>query len=188
MFRSKSDVDIAKDRLVDTWETTRDALGPRLAAAREAMSPYVDDAAHRMAPYVGEAKTKLQPAVERIGPAVDTARTRIRTDVTPAVIAAMETAREQSAPARAEAMERAALALSALKGEKKKSRRWPIAFLCLLGGAAVGAAVGMRRSAPTPPAPPLTPPTPCPGTTSAATSEPQPVHGATTTPRAPGDN
>ena len=137
MLRATPDVDATKDRLVDTWETTRDALAPHLTAAREAMTPYV-----------GEARTRLTPAVERITPAVDAARTKIRSDVVPAVKAAAETARKDSAPARAEAKQRAADALLVLRGTKPaKRRRWPLALACLVGGAAVGAYAGMRKAA-----------------------------------------
>lgn len=133
MLRHTPDVEITKDRLTDTWETTRDALAPRLSAARDAATPYVDAAAARVSPVLEEA------------------RTRLRKDVVPAVLAAAETAKEGSAPARAEAKERAAGALLALRGENpKKVRRWPVALACLLGGAAVGAAASiMRKSATT---------------------------------------
>jgi hypothetical protein len=137
VLRATPDVDATKERLVDTWETTRDALSPHLIAAREAMTPYVD-----------EARTRLTPAVERIAPAVDAARTKLRTDVVPAVVAAAETARKDSAPARAEAKQRAADALLVLRGTKPtKRRRWPLALACLVGGAAMGAYAGMRKAA-----------------------------------------
>src|SRR3954468_2580597 len=82
-LRSKPNGDITKDRLVETWETTRDALGPRISAAREVVAPYVDEASTRMAPYVDEARTRLQPTVDRLSPAVDTAKSRIKRDVVP---------------------------------------------------------------------------------------------------------
>jgi hypothetical protein len=180
VLRSKPDVDIAKDRLVETWETTRDVLAPRLTAAREVVSPYVDEATSRVAPYVDEARTRLQPAV-------DTARTRIKTEVVPAVIAAAETARETSAPARAEAKERAANALLALRGEQaKKVRRWPLALAALLAGAAAGAAVGMTRRTPESSPAPVAP-TPFPAAATSGSDE-QSVHGAATTSRNPGDS
>src|SRR3954451_7592915 len=191
VLRSKPDVDITKDRLVETWETTRDALGPRISAAREVVAPYVDEASTRMAPYVDEARTRLQPTVDRLSPAGDTAKSRIKGDVVPAVIAAAETARETSAPARAEAKERAANALLALRGEQvKKVRRWPVAVVALLAGAAAGAVVGMRRQAPQP-TPPVTTPTPFPAaarSNGAGVGDEATVHGASTTPRNPGDN
>src|SRR3954452_16577869 len=105
VLRSKPDVDITKDKLVETWETTRDALAPRISAAREVVSPYVD-----------EARPRLQPAVDRLTPAVDTARSRIKSDVVPAVMAAAETARETSAPARPEGKGGAANGLLARRG------------------------------------------------------------------------
>src|SRR3954447_18671533 len=191
VLRSKPDVDITKDRLVETWESTRDALGPRIIAAREVVAPYVDEASTRMAPYVDEARTRLQPAVDRLSPAVDTAKSRIKGDVVPAVIAAAETARETSAPARAEAKERAANALLALRGEQaKKVRRWPVAVVALLAGAAAGAVVGMRRQAPQP-TPPVTPPTPFPAaarSNGVGVGDEATVHGASTTSRNPGDD
>src|SRR3954469_9998675 len=191
VLRSKPDVEVTKDRLVETWETTRDALAPRISSAREVVAPYVDQASTRMAPYVDEARTRLQPAVDRLTPAVDTARSRIKSDVVPAVIAAAETARETSAPARAEAKDRAANALLALRGEQvKKVRRWPVAVLALVAGAAAGAVVGMRRQAPQPAAT-VTPPRPFPaptGPTGTVAGDETSVHGATTTPRTPGDN
>lgn len=137
------------DRLTETWDTARVAMAPRIAAARDAVGPLVDEASVRVA-----------PIIDRVGPAVDTARTRLRTDVVPAVAAAVE----NSAPARAEARERAEAALLALRGQQRKVRRWPIALGCLVAGAAAGLTVGAlnRRMAtsvtPTPfPAP--TPPT-----------------------------
>src|SRR4051794_38394432 len=191
VLRSKPDVDITKDKLVETWETTRDALAPRISAAREVVSPYVDEASTRMAPYVDEARTRLQPAVDRLTPAVDTARSRIKADVVPAGIAAAEPAGEPSAPARAEAKERATNALHALRGEQvKKVRRWPVAVVALVAGAAAGAVVGMRRQAPQPTSA-ITPPTPFPAaarSNSAAAPDEATVHGAATTPRNPGDD
>src|SRR3954454_24328029 len=186
VLRSKPDVDITKDKLVETWETTRDALAPRISAAREVVSPYVDEASTRMAPYVDEARTRLQPAVDRLTPAVDTARSRIKADVVPAVIAAAETAREPSAPARAEAKDRAAHALLALRGEQvKKVRRWPVALLALAAGAVAGAAVGISRRAPQS-SPSVTPPTPFPAAAT-ANGDDQSVHGAATTTLNPAD-
>jgi len=188
VFRTKSDVDVAKERLADTWETTLDVVGPRLSAAREAVSPYVDTASARVSPYVDEARTRLQPAVERLGPAVDTARSRIKSDVVPAVIAAAETARETSAPARAEAKERAANAMLALRGEQKRTRRWPTAVICLLTGAAAGAAVGILRRQPEPSVPMRPPaPFPPPGTAGTTPADAHSVHGAATTSRTPGE-
>src|SRR3954449_2233492 len=190
VLRSKPDVDITKDRLVETWETTRRAPAPRIRAPRGVVAPYVDEASTRMAPYVDEAPTRLQPAVDRLSPAVDTAKSRIKGDVVPAVIAAAETARETSAPARAEAKERAANALLALRGEQvKKVRRWPVAVVALLAGAAAGAVVGMRRQTPQPTTT-VTPPTPFPATTrsgGAVAGDETSVHGAATTSRNPGD-
>lgn len=140
MLRSTPDVDATRDRLVETWEMTRDALSPRLVAARDAMTPYVD-----------EARTRLTPAVERLAPAVDAARTKLRTDVVPAVVSAAETARDNSGPARAEAKKRAADAYLVLRGAKPaKRRRWPLALACLIGGGALGAYAGMRRAAQAP--------------------------------------
>jgi hypothetical protein len=137
VLRSTPDVDATKDRLVDTWETTRDVVAPRLVAAREAVTPYVD-----------EARARLTPAVERITPAVDDARDKLRKQVVPAVVAAAETARSNSAPARAEARQRAGDALLVLRGAKPaKRRRWPLALACLVGGAALGAYAGMRKAA-----------------------------------------
>src|SRR4051794_9727593 len=190
VLRSKPDVDITKDRLVETWETTRDALAPRISAAREVVAPYVDEASTRVAPYVDEARTRLQPAVDRLPPAVDTARSRIQSGGGPPVIAGAEAARETSAPARAEAKERAANALLALRGEQvKKVRRWPVAVVALLAGAAAGAVVGMRRQTPQPTTT-VTPPTPFPATTrsgGAVAGDETSVHGAATTSRNPGD-
>ena len=140
MLRSTPDVDTAKDRLVETWEITRDAVSPRLVAARDAMTPYVD-----------EARTRLSPTIDRLAPAVDAARTKLRTDVVPAVVAAAESARDNSGPARAEAKQRAADAYLVLRGAKpRKRRRWPLALACLIGGGALGAYAGMRRAAQTP--------------------------------------
>jgi hypothetical protein len=182
VLRQKPPADIAKDRLTETLQTTRDVLAPRLTAARVAVSPYVDEASARVAPYVDEARQRLTPAVERLAPAVDTARTRLRTDVVPAVVAAAETARETSAPARAEAKERAAGALLALRGEKvTKGRRWPAAVACLLFGAAAGAAVGMSRR-PTQPAPLAPTPTPFPQTPPTGSVDGAPTTTARTTP------
>ena len=140
MLRTTPDVDAAKDRLVDTWETTRVVVAPRLVAAREAMTPYVD-----------EARTRLTPAVERLSPAVDDARRTLRKKVVPAVVSAAESARDNTAPARAEAKQRAGDAILVLRGAKTtKKRRWPLALACLVGGAALGAYAGMRKAAAAP--------------------------------------
>jgi hypothetical protein len=134
VLRHKTAVEINKDRIADTWETTRDAVAPRIAAAREVLTPYVDTAAARVSPVLEEA------------------RGRLRKDVVPAVIAAAETAKESSAPARAEAKDRAAAALLALRGDRpQKTRRWPTAVACLLAGAAAGVAASIiRRPQPAP--------------------------------------
>ena len=153
MLLTTSDAEVAKERLLETWGTTRDALGPRLTAAREAMGPYVDTATARVAPVLDEAKVRLAPAVDRLGPAVETARSRLRSDVVPAVVAAAETARDNSAPARTEAKERATEAVRALRGQRRRSRRWPLALMCLLGGAALGAAAGAMTRRPETPVP-----------------------------------
>ena len=130
------------ERLADTWDTARVAVAPRLAAARETIGPLVDEASARMT-----------PVIDRLGPTVDTARTRLREDVVPAVAAAVE----NSAPARAEARERATAALLALRGqERHRVRRWPIALGCLIAGAAAGLAAGAmtrRGAAPVQPTP-----------------------------------
>ena len=140
MLRHKPDVEITKDRLADSWETTRDALAPRISAARDVVTPYVDSATARVAPVLEEA------------------RTRLRHDVVPAVIAAAETAKENSAPARAEAKDRAAAALLALRGEGRPNvRRWPTAIACLLAGAAAGVAASMLRRPQPAPAPATAP-------------------------------
>ncbi|HEU5034685.1 MAG TPA: hypothetical protein VFT62_08030 [Mycobacteriales bacterium] len=165
MLRTKADVDVAKDRLTETWETTREALAPRLAAARVAMTPYVDTAAARVSPMIDEARERITPAVERIGPAVerlgpavDQAKVRLRDDVVPTVRTAAETAMVASAPARAEAKERAAAAMLALRGEKPQPvRRWPVALVCLLAGAAAGVVAGAMTRSSSPPTPPPTP-------------------------------
>lgn len=165
MLRSKTDVDVTKDRLAETWESTRDALAPRIAAARTAVSPYVDTATARMTPMIEDARERISPAMERIGPAVerlgpamDTARTRLREDVVPAVVTAAGTAKVSSAPARAEAKERATNALLALRGDRpQKVRRWPVALACLLAGAAAGAVAGAMTRGRTAPAAPPTP-------------------------------
>jgi len=171
VLRTTPDVDAAKDRLVDTWETTRDAMSPRLVAARDAMTPYVD-----------EAKTRLSPAVERLAPAVDTARTRLRKDIVPAVVAAAESARDNSAPARAEAKQRAGDAILVLRGAKPaKRRRWPLAFACLVGGAALGAYAGMRKAAAQP-----TGYTPAPFPAAQPPADPSPTVETPATPSATG--
>lgn len=157
MFGSKSvaspTVTKGMDRLTETWDTARVAMAPRIAAAREAVGPWVD-----------EASTRMTPVIERVSPAVDTARARLREDVVPAVTAAVE----NSAPARAEAKERAAAALLALRGQQRKVRRWPIALGCLLAGAAAGLAAGAinrKMATPVTPTPfPVTPPAPTPTT------------------------
>lgn len=137
MLRTTPDVEATKDRLIETWETTRNVVSPHLVAARDAMSPYVD-----------EARTRLNPAMERLAPAVDDARETLRKKVVPAVVSAAENARDSSAPARAEAKQRAGDALLVLRGTKPaKRRRWPLALTCLIGGAALGAYAGMRRAA-----------------------------------------
>lgn len=157
MFGSKSvtptNPALAKgmDRLTETWDTARVAMAPRLAAAREAVGPLVD-----------EASTRMTPLIERVGPAVDTARHRLRDDVVPVVTAAVE----NSAPARAEAKERAAAAVLALRGQQRRVRRWPIALGCLVAGAAAGLAAGAlnrRMATPVTPTPfPAPTPTPAP--------------------------
>lgn len=158
MVRSTPDTDAAKDRLLETWGTTREALAPRLTAAREVVIPYVDTATARVVPVLDEAKVRLAPAVDRLSPAVETARTKLRSDVVPAVVAAAESARDNSAPARAEAKVRATEAIRVLRGEKpKRARRWPLALACLIGGAALGAAVGMSQRRPEPPQPTASP-------------------------------
>jgi hypothetical protein len=147
VFRSKPEIGTTKDRLTETWESARGAIAPQLTAARGAVAPYVEEATTRMAPVIDQARAKVAPAVgtaiDRIGPAVDSARGRLRDDVAPVVVAAVETARETSAPARAEAKERAANALLALQGQQKKVRRWPVAVACLAAGAVAGAAAGV---------------------------------------------
>jgi len=146
------------DRLTETWDTARVAMAPRIAAARDAVGPLVDEASVRVA-----------PIIDRVGPAVDTARTRLRTDVVPAVTAAVES----SAPARAEARDRAAAALLALRGETpRRVRRWPIAIGCLVAGGIAGLAVGaLNRKMATPVTPtPFPAPTPAPTPTPAATA------------------
>jgi hypothetical protein len=146
------------DRLTETWDSARATLAPHVGAARDAVAPHLDDARARVAPVVETAVERLTPTVERIAPAVetavDTARTRLREDVVPAVTAAVETARESSAPARAEAKERAALALLALQGRQQKVRRWPVALVSLAAGAAAGvaAAAFTRRASSSAPA------------------------------------
>jgi len=154
LLRTKPDVTATKDRLTDTWETARDAIAPQLTAARIAVTPYVEEAAIRVGPLIDQARTKVSPAV-------DTARIKLREDITPAVLAAVESARETSAPTRAEAKERANLALLALQGKQKKVRRWPIAAACLIAGAAAGIGAGMmaaaKRSQQQPPMPTPTP-------------------------------
>ena len=139
------------DRINETWETARVAMAPRVAAAREAVGPLIDEAGVRVA-----------PLIERVGPAVDTARTRLRDDVVPAVAAAVE----NSAPARAEARDRAAAAVLALRGQQRRVRRWPIALGCLVAGAAAGLAAGaINRKMATPVSPsPFPTPTPNPPT------------------------
>src|SRR3954452_25154540 len=180
VFRSAPEVTVSKERLVDTWGSARTTLAPHLSAAREAVTPYVDQASARVAPVLDEARSRVLPAVEtardRLGPTVDTARTRLMEDVVPTVTAAVETARENSAPARAEAKERAAAALLALQGKQRKVRRWPTALVCLAAGAAAGIAAGVLtrgRQAPPPPTPFPTPnPTRDQGQSSATTPGP----------------
>jgi hypothetical protein len=154
VFRSAPDVTVSKDRLAETWETARTTLAPHLTAAREAVAPYVEEAGARMTPVIDEARARVAPAVE-------TARNRLVTEVVPTVAAAVGTARDSSAPARAEAKERAAAALLALQGKKTKVRRWPTALLCLGAGAVAGAAaakLGRKQGSP-PPFPNTTVPT-----------------------------
>jgi hypothetical protein len=93
---------------------------------------------------------------------METARQRLVDDVVPTVSTAVETARVTSAPARAEAKERAAAALLALQGKQPKVRRWPTALACLAAGAVAGvaAATVTRSRSQTPP-----PPTPFPTAT-----------------------
>lgn len=171
MLRTTPDVDAAKDRLVDTWETTRVAVAPRLVAAREAMTPYVD-----------EARTRLTPAVERLSPAVEDAKQTLRKKVVPAVVAAAETARDNSAPARAEAKQRASEAILVLRGAKTaKRRRWPLALACLVGGAALGAYAGMRKAAAQP-----TGYTPAPFPAAQPPADPSPTAETPATPSATG--
>ena len=134
MSHSIADAEVAKDRLLETWDTTRDVLAPRLTAAREVVTPYVDTAAAR-------------------------------------VVAAAGIARDNSAPARAEAKERAAEAIRALRGERSAhGRRWPLAVICLLVGAVLGSAVGMMRRKPEPYVPAPTPWPPSGQTTQAPTA------------------
>jgi hypothetical protein len=174
VFRSAPDVTVSKDRLADTWETARTTLAPHLSAARDAMAPYVDQASARMTPVLDEARARVLPAVEtareRLGPTVDTARTRLRDDVVPTVTAAGKTPRETSAPARAEAKERAAAALLALQGKQRKVRRWPTALLCLVAGAAAGVAAGALTRRGATPAPPTPFPAPTPARDQADTT------------------
>jgi hypothetical protein len=178
------------DRITETWDSAKAALSPHVGAAREAVAPHLTAARVAVAPYVEEAGARVTPvidrvaprldearakvtpvvetAVERFGPAVetavDTARTRLRDDVAPAVVAAVETARETSAPARAEAKERAANALLALQGRQRKTRRWPFALAGLAAGAIAGIAASSLTKRPAPQEPVITP-TPFPGST-----------------------
>lgn len=169
MFGSKSVTStnpaLAKgmDRLTETWDTARVAVAPKLAAARDAVGPWVD-----------EANTRMTPLIERVTPAVETARTRLRDDVVPAVAAAVE----NSAPARAEARDRAAAAVLALRGQQRRVRRWPIALGCLVAGAAAGLAAGAinRRMATSVTPTPFPTPTPAPTPT---TTQEEVVAGAT---------
>jgi len=134
-------------------------MAPRLAAARDTIGPLVDEASVRVA-----------PIIDRVSPAVDTARTRLRDDVVPAMAAAVE----NSAPARAEARERATAALLALRGqERRKVRRWPVALGCLIAGAVAGLAAGaMTRRSATPTQPtPFPAPAPAPTPTSTTTQD-----------------
>lgn len=182
MFRSKtvapSSATVTKgvERLSETWDTARttlrhsalaphmeaarDAVAPRLAAARIAVAPYVEEAGARVTPVIERVTPVVETAVERFAPtvesAVETARTRLRDDVVPVVTAAVESARESSAPARAEAKERAANALHALQGRQQRARRWPVALGCLAAGAVAGAAASVltrRQSTPVTPRP-----------------------------------
>ena len=148
MFGSKNGM----DRITETWDTARVAVAPRLIAAREAVGPLVDEASVRVA-----------PIIDRVGPAVDTARTKLRSDVMPAVATAIE----NSAPARTEARDRAAAALLALRGQPaRRVRRWPIAIGCLIAGGIAGLAAGaINRKMATPVTPtPFPAPTPTPAT------------------------
>jgi hypothetical protein len=130
---------------------------------------------------VDEASARMTPVLERVGPAVDTARTKLRDDVVPAVAAAVE----NSGPARAEAKERAAAAVLALRGQQRKRvRRWPVALLCLLAGGAAGLAASKltkkTSSTVTPtPFPTAAPKATEPDETSADTKAPYPVSGPT---------
>lgn len=156
MFGNKNGI----DRLTETWDTARVAITPRIAAARDAVGPLVDEASVRVA-----------PIIDRVGPAVDTARTRLRTDVVPAVTAALD----NSAPARAEARDRATAALLALRGEQpRRVRRWPVALGCLIVGGIAGLAVGAMNRRMTTPVPPAPFPAPTPA------SEPDDVRDTTT--------
>jgi hypothetical protein len=175
VFRSAPDVTAGRDRLVETWESARTTLAPHLSAAREAVAPYVEEAGARMTPVLDEARARVAPAVE-------SARTRLVTDVVPTVTAAVETARENSAPARAEAKERATAALLALAGKQRQVRRWPTALACLVAGAAAGVAAGTfargRQSTP------AVVPTPFP--TVPATTTHSPTTGTADTATSPG--
>jgi hypothetical protein len=146
------------DRLTETWD-----------AARVAVAPLVD-----------EASTRMTPVIDRVGPAVDTARTRLREDVVPAVTAAVETARENSAPARAEAMERAAAALLALQGKQKKTRRWPVVLGCLAAGAVAGVAAGIITRRGSSSVTPTPFPAPTPASSPAPTAEQEETRNSTT--------
>jgi len=173
------------DRLTETWDTARGAAAPRLEAARVAVAPRLAAAREAVGPLVDEASTRMTPLIERVGPAVDTARTRLRDDVVPAVTAAVE----NSAPVRAEAKERAGAALLALRGQQRKVRRWPIALGCLVAGAAAGIAAGAinrRMATPVTPTPfPAPTPTPTPTTTQeevvAGTTAPYPAGQSSST-------
>ena len=124
-----------------------------------------------MSPVIDEARA-------RVAPAVDAARTRLVEDVVPSVTAAVGTARETSAPARAEAKERATAAFLALTGKKPKARRWPTALLCLGAGALAGAAAAtLGRARNTTPVPATTPFPATPPPPSQTTDQTSPMTG-----------
>lgn len=139
-----------------------------LDTARERVLPAIDSARERVGPAIDSAR-------EQVGPALETAREQLRDTVAPAVGEAIDTALVRSAPARAEAKRRSALALTALMGRPLGSprRRWPMALLALLVGFGTGAAVGWLTRPRTEPAgyqppPPVAPPTA--GTTDSVTA------------------
>lgn len=140
-----------------------------LRSRREALVPVVATARERMLPAVASARG-------RVGPAVAGARGALVDSVAPAVAGAVTTAvsaaREGSLPSRELARERSAAALAALRGEQPESpRRWPLALVSLLAGAAAGVVAGLlarRAAAPGEPTyiPASTPP-PSPASTAA---------------------